>query len=251
MMDRILNIIKLFALWVVVFALQKPLFMAYNHSLYRGTGMADWLAVVWHGLPLDLSVAAALTVVPALLLIASVWSGGGWWRKLLFIYYMVVSLLVAFVFVLDLLLHSYWGIRIDALSLSYFFTFPADMLAPVGWGVRLMALLLVFFLAAFIYLASLLPSVLPPLDRQRRLLATAVMALLVAALAIPIRGGLSKTPVTTSCVYFSDNMLLNAAAINPVFNVVESWRREQDLAGHYRPGNDAGECFEDDDSITT
>lgn len=69
-----------FCMWTAIFVLQKPVFLA----LYGG--LSSCLAVMWHGLPLDMSVAGYLTAVPALVLLAESLPLGsqrskGWLRK--------------------------------------------------------------------------------------------------------------------------------------------------------------------------
>ena len=55
MKDRLIGFIKTYCLFVCIFVLQKPLFMLFYKSLYPDASCADWLSVIWHGLPLDLS----------------------------------------------------------------------------------------------------------------------------------------------------------------------------------------------------
>ena len=109
MKQRIIKLILTFLLWVLVFALQKPVFMAYYHSLYAETSAADWLQVIWHGLPLDFSLAGYLTALPALLLIISVWTVGAWLRKTARTYFIIMALVVSVIFVVDLGLYQFWG----------------------------------------------------------------------------------------------------------------------------------------------
>ena len=45
--------------------------MVYYHDLYTNASLGDYFRVMWHGLPLDLSLAGYLTAIPGILLIAS------------------------------------------------------------------------------------------------------------------------------------------------------------------------------------
>ena len=74
MKDRLIGFIKTYCLFVCIFVLQKPLFMLFYESLYPDASCADWFSVMWHGLPLDLSLAGYLTAIPGFLFIASVWT---------------------------------------------------------------------------------------------------------------------------------------------------------------------------------
>ena len=241
-MNRLTRLIVTFLLWTLLFALQKPVFMGYYFKLYGDASLKDWWEVVWNGLPLDLSMAGYLTAIPALLLIASVWTQKEWFSKVAPYYFKVAALLVAVIFVVDLGLYDFWGFRLDATPLFYFFTSPADALASVGWGFKLLAVLLMLFLTIFIYLLFRWLVITPLMKRipsNMRIPHTVGLALCAAALFIPIRGGFSEATMNTGHVYYSENMLLNHAATNPAFNLMESLSKEGDFAHQYRFLDDA------------
>ena len=236
-MDRIKRLILTFMLWVLVFALQKPVFMAYYHKLYSEVSISDWLSVIWHGLSLDLSMAGYLSAIPALLLIISVWVTASWLRKSARLYFIIMALLVAIIFVVDLGLYDFWGFRLDATPVFYFLTSPADSLASVGWLFKLVAVLTMLITAFFIFLlfrAFVLQPTLQSLKRVKKWPTALVLVLLAASLFIPIRGGFSEATMNTGHVFYSQNMALNHAAINPVFNLIESLGKEGDFANQYR-----------------
>lgn len=74
MKKRILQFLTTYFLFVLLFVLQKPIFMAYYHELYTDASIGDYFSVMWHGLPLDFSLAGYLTAIPGFLLIASAWT---------------------------------------------------------------------------------------------------------------------------------------------------------------------------------
>ena len=57
---------------VILFILQKPLFMLYAGAVNQRYGFKDWLLVMWHGLSIDMSVAGYLTVLPVLFIIIGI-----------------------------------------------------------------------------------------------------------------------------------------------------------------------------------
>ena len=60
MKKRIVQFLTTYFLIVLLFVLQKPVFMAYYHDLYKDASWGDYLSVMWHGLPLDCSLAGYL-----------------------------------------------------------------------------------------------------------------------------------------------------------------------------------------------
>ena len=71
MKKRVLFLFACFITFILVFALQKPVFMLYNHASGGGLSISDYLQVMVHGLQLDATVAGYLTVIPLLLTLLS------------------------------------------------------------------------------------------------------------------------------------------------------------------------------------
>ena len=64
MKKRIAYISLYFFTVLLIFILQKPLFMLYNGSIEKGFGFADYMQVMVHGASLDAATAGYLTAFP-------------------------------------------------------------------------------------------------------------------------------------------------------------------------------------------
>lgn len=102
MKDRLIGFIKTYCLFVCIFVLQKPLFMLFYKSLYPDASCADWFSVIWHGLPLDLSLAGYLTAIPGFLFITSVWTLSKSLHRIWCGYFLFISVLLSIIFTVDL-----------------------------------------------------------------------------------------------------------------------------------------------------
>ncbi|MDR0938958.1 MAG: LTA synthase family protein [Mediterranea sp.] len=238
MRDRIIRLLTTYGLFVILFVLQKPLFMGYYHTLYASDTAADWLRVMAHGLPLDLSLAGYLTAIPGFALIASVWTRSAALSVVRRVYFALIALLMATIFVVDLGLYDFWGFRLDVTPLFYFLTSPKDALASVsGWFVAAGALAMVVY-AALLYALFDAALVRPHEPRlattRRRVGATAALLPLTAALFIPIRGGFNTSTMNLSKVYFSQERRLNHAAINPAFSFMYSATHQSNFDKQFR-----------------
>lgn len=222
--------------------------MACYYTLYNKVSWTEWFSVIGHGLPLDLSVAGYLTLIPGLLLIASAWTDFRilqWIRR---IYFAFISLLLSCIFISDLGLYSYWGFRLDTTPLFYFFSSPKDALASVSvWvvlgGILAMAVCatLLYFLFSRILLNEKRPLKIP----YRRLSTSGILLLATGLLIIPIRGGFSVSTMNLGKVFYSANQRLNHAAINPAFSLMDSYARQVDFDKQYRflPPEEADRLF--------
>lgn len=239
MKERLIGFFKTYLLFVCIFILQKPVFMFFYHSLYGDISWTDWFKVMWHGLPLDLSLAGYLTAIPGLLFIVSVWTLSDVLRRIWSVYFLVISILISLIFTVDLLLYEYWGFRLDATPLFYFFSSPKDAVASVNAWIVLGGIM------AMVVYAGVLYAILYGLLLQkryfyrmklpyRRLRISGVLLLLTGLLFIPIRGGFTVSTMNVGKVYFTTDQRLNHAAINPAFSLMESLSKQKDFGKQYR-----------------
>ncbi|MBQ8674245.1 MAG: sulfatase-like hydrolase/transferase [Bacteroides sp.] len=239
MKDRIVIFLKTYFLFVALFVLQKPLFMACYPSIYTDVSCWDWLLTMWHGLPLDFSLAGYLTALPGLMLLASAWTLSHVLRRVWNGYFLLIACLLSLVLVVDLALYGYWGFRLDATPLFYFFSSPRDAVASVSWWFVLGGVL-AWVGCTFLFAWTFRKLLLSKQGFQRLKLpfqalpVSLVLLLLTGLLFIPIRGGFTVSTMNTGKVYFSSNLRLNHAATNPAFNLLESLSKQKNFAKQYR-----------------
>ncbi|MDE5554411.1 MAG: hypothetical protein K2J10_04425, partial [Muribaculaceae bacterium] len=61
MFKPLARILAFFVLYLLIFILLKPVFMAVYASLMGDITVADWFKVIYHGLPMDCSMAGYFT----------------------------------------------------------------------------------------------------------------------------------------------------------------------------------------------
>lgn len=229
-----------FAVTVGWMALQKPLFLLFYHARAASASAADWWAVVWHGLSLDCTVAGYVAAVPALAVLASWWMPDSWCgavRRAVRCWLVLAAVATAAIFAVDLGLYGYWGFRLDGSVLVYL-SDPKEALASVTWGEALRQLV-VFALYGGGMAATLLPlvSLLGCGDGARparvRACGSLLSLLLCGVLFLAIRGGVTVAVANVSKVYFSKDMFLNHAAVNPVFSFLSSAGDRREYAAAY------------------
>lgn len=228
---------KTYLFFVSVFILQKPLFMLYYHNLFKDSTLTDYFNVIFHGLPLDLSMAGYLTIIPVIIQIISLWIVPHPISITRKIYYGIIAFLISLVFICDLALYSYWGFRLDSTPLFYFFSSPKDALAStsIGFVIVLIVTLLILCLGLYFIMYKTLVQQKKEIKMPKhRLGVSGAMFLVTGLLFIPIRGGFTVSTMNISKAYFSNKMILNHAAINPLFSLMESISRETNFEEQYR-----------------
>ena len=257
-MKQIIWFVKTYATFVVLFVLQKPLFL----FLEKGSAtqpvdniFTELPAVIWHGLPLDLSMAGYLSVIPGLLSIAVVWLKRDLVKPIMNIYFIIASLFITCSFVLNASLYPYWKYPLDSTPLFYFFTSPADAIASVSiWQVILSIVILIVLTVGVWFTLRMRGEKRQQYSRysygyggfgsgkrnrfddfdRHRGRTSIILLLLTGLLFLPIRGGITVSTMNTGQAYFSQNAYLNHSAVNPLFSLLESITHQEDFASQYR-----------------
>ena len=232
MKKRIAYISLYFFTVLLIFILQKPLFMLYNGSIEKGFGFADYMQVMVHGASLDAATAGYLTAFPFLLVLISIWFRKFPLKKILYGYYILAAALISIIFVVDMALYTFWGFKLDV-SVFLYIDSPKEALASVSVGfilLRVLAILLLIALNSWVLL-KITPSVLNA--TRKRIAGTAGMLLLGGVLFIIIRGGVTESTSNIGQVYFSNEPFLNHSAVNPDFSLLSSMGKSQDFASEF------------------
>lgn len=237
-------LVSTFLLWTLFFVLQKPLFL-----LIYG-GFSHVFDVVWHGLPLDMSMAGYLTAIPALVLTISglaikmmhspkasqvmMMIVGGW--------SLIGAIVVSLSFVANIALYGYWGYPLDSTPLFFIFSSPTSAMASVVWWQALLGVVAFVISVAIILLLFHLLWRKWGGDvflRKTSRLQWLPLLLLTALLFLPIRGGVTVSTMNSGRAYFSSVQELNHAAVNPLLSFMESVSHNEDFSAQYRFMDDA------------
>ena len=233
MRRNILYILLLFVALVTLSAIQKPIFLLWYAELVADAGLSGLWGVISSGISLDMTMAGYVCALPILYLLFSIWMPHKVWQGLSRWWLYVASVVIAVSFSVNLGLYDYWRFPLDGSILQYLAT-PAEAMASVT-----PMMVVVHTLVAAVYGAAMVLTVreivniynaelrLKPI---KRVLWSMVMLLLLGLDFLAIRGGVSTAVANVSKVYFSDNIALNHAAVNPTFSFISSISSGDDLS---------------------
>ena len=236
------------ALWGVLLALMvagKVLFMLIEPD-YTATDLSQLGNVLWAGLSMDISMAVYLVAPVVLWSIASVWTTAKVLWCILDIWLWVVAAFWSAVTVTDAVLYPFWHFRLDATPLFYFTTSPAAALASVAWYWEVLALLVAVALAWGVHklLRLVVSGVMPrltggrdmsrPYSVKRKIWDTVIWLIIGGLMVIPIRGGVTVSTMSPGRAYWTENMRLNHAAVNPMFSFVYSLSHVDRLGDQFK-----------------
>ncbi len=224
MRSRLSLILKYWLLWIAFFEVCRIIFLLANFSATKAAGWPNTTGSLLHGLLMDASIAAYITVPVCLLMCLSLFFYF-FTKPTLVTYYTAVILFCAvLITVADIGLFKAWGYRIDTTALRYLKN-PAEAWAsvanlPIFWIIAGIVFYWFFF---FLLFKRLSRNWFHKLKIEAgKLINLSVLLLCTGAFIIPIRGGFQLAPINQSSVYFSANNYANLSAINACFNFLFS-----------------------------
>lgn len=229
--SRIMILLRLFCMTILLFIIQKPVFMLYNNG--AGVSFSDYVDVVWHGIPLDITMAGYTLVLPWLILTASYFieSGNGsrpWTKLLLRPYYIVISIILALIFLSDTVMYDFWHFKLDTTVFLYLDK-PKEVMASVSIVFIFMALAILIITSGIYYIAfySIVPK--QVIKKPYHPLYSLLMLPTGALLFLCIRGGVGEGTANVTKAYYSENQYLNHCAVNSAFNMFYSMAHHQNF----------------------
>ena len=235
---KILSLLIIYGFWIIVFIIQKPIFMLFNH-IYGAT-FTDWLNVIFHGLKLDWCFAAYFCFLPLIMLAINIFVRYNI-KKILYLYNMILLVAVSIIFAVDCILYSYWGFRTDATLIFYLKDFNESLNSVTFKDIIKFIVIIIpyicilFFLYKYTVNRFLNIQITKQTDNliKYKIFETIFFVVAIPLLIIATRGGISTATANVGMVYYCDNQKLNQAAINPTFSLFSSWLKREDFSKKY------------------
>ena len=233
MKRNILFILLLFAAITALLALQKPVFLLWYASLVADAEVAELFKVISSGISLDMTMAGYVCALPILFVIGSVWFSHKVWKRLCRWWVLLAAALIAVSFAVNLGLYEYWRFPLDGSILQYLAT-PKEAMASVTAQLFIIqTVVAVVYFALMALVCSKVVNVFEPQSGGkwgRKIIQSVVLIVIFGLNFLAIRGGLTTAVANVSKVYFSDNIVLNHAAVNPTFSFISSVSSGDDLS---------------------
>ncbi|MBU8891773.1 MAG: sulfatase-like hydrolase/transferase [Bacteroidales bacterium] len=218
--------LKLFGIyglfWLVFFLFARLLFLLYEYPFSFEISIKEWLLTFIYGIRLDISTTGYILTVTGLIFTFTSFSNGKLIYKILKGFTIVILSICAIIIVADLELYKSWGYRMDGTPLLYLAKPKEAMASTETW----LAIVLFLVTSGLIYITIRLYNRIfreKVLEiRKSNILTLAILLLLTGCMIVPVRASFGIAPVNTGMVYFSNNKFSNHAAVNVVWNVMNS-----------------------------
>lgn len=209
--------------WMVMFALMRFMFILFNRKMASSIPLTELALSFVHGLRLDLSTAAYLSVFPFLLWLIAQYIKVKWVDYVFTFYNFMMLLAVALLTIIDAELYAFWGQKLNAYA-SSFAKFPKEMFSfssGISWGKIILFGLLTTFIIKTTY--TNLPLKFNELGLPVKAWLVPIVFIVVGAITfLMIRGNVGMSPINQSFAYYSDKPFLNHCAVNTTWNFIAS-----------------------------
>jgi len=210
--------ISYFFLWIGYFIYARLFFLLFYFDKTKELEFSTILKTFLYGIQLDASFSAYLCVIPFLLIASSLFISSKKIGNCIQWYSYFLLIFITLLLIIDASLYEAWGVRLDTTLLAYIDT-PEVMIASVS-AYQMISGILFWIITSYLFISIFKKTI---NKRSAKLTAvnwlqTPFLLLMIAALILPIRGGLQEIPVNQSNVYFSNKMFANHAAVNFIWN---------------------------------
>ncbi|HEU5167125.1 MAG TPA: sulfatase-like hydrolase/transferase [Chitinophagaceae bacterium] len=210
--------------WVIFFEVARVFFLLSTMQYAKETPSLLVFQSLWFGLKMDLSMAAYLTGLVCVFVIAALFIPF-FRKKWIYIIYTGLILFIQLILIItDIESYKAWGTRIDSTPLK-FLSSPKEAWASINHlplTLIFIGFIVIYFFLFWLFRKTISRSIFLLENNKYRFVQALVIVLFTGALIIPIRGGFQLSPLNQSSVYFCNSQYANNAAVNGPWNFIFS-----------------------------
>jgi phosphoglycerol transferase MdoB-like AlkP superfamily enzyme len=219
---------------MVLFLLQQIIFLAFSTNELKGIPTGQMIAGFFYAQRMNISTACYLLIFPLIISIAGIMvrkPKAGF--KIARYFTAAMLVIVLMIGLLDLGLYSKWGTKINSKALS-FLAYPKEIVEIIFDINNLLyftmfVILSIIIVWIFLYLVRITDKIQIPIG-----LSLVLVLSLGGAMIVLMRGGFQKYPLSKSSCYYSNHSVLNYAALNGFWNIINLAASPQIKENPYR-----------------
>ena len=232
-------LLKYYSAFITLSVIYRIVFLALNHGNHSPS-LGDYTDVISNGIRHDFAIAGYFTAIPLLLAIAKTFI-----RLPLRIFYRIYNSIMAFAtslaFIADFTLYPYWEQKLDASSILVYIDSPANAVASITpIQITILTIILATLTFTMYRLLSHICKNESSTDKDfgsgtiHKIAKGIIYILAGGFMFLGIRGGTTESTNNIGTVHFSDNAMLNDAAVNPAFSFLYTLAHLENFKEEYR-----------------
>ena len=231
MLRSFIFLLRFYLFWLVFFFLERLLFISYFSDKLSGIPITQTFKSFLYGLRLDASMAGYISAIPLLIFVV-LWIFPRITCKPVITktYVTVLITLFSLIAVINFNLYREWGSKINSKALDFFFNSTEEAIASSSSSPLLLSLfILLVLISAGVLLSRHIIAYQVPRSKIPTWQKLVASILFMGITFLAIRGGVDVAPINQSMAYFSDKPILNHAAVNTEWNLIQDFVN-QDLS---------------------
>ena len=222
----IIYLLKLYFFWIVVFFINRLIFIVYFINSFKAAGIKNTLLSFIYGLRLDFSAAAYLFATPFLVFILQTFFTKNFYTVFLKIYTCISLAVISLISAGDLGIYQSWGTKLNLRALSML-AYPTEAFLSMRSSPLILLVCIMiaeFSLCYFLFIKTVVRF--PRWYIHMRFKPAFAFFTCNIGFAVftgvVMRGGFQQIPINESSVYFCSVPIANHAAINTSWYIVHS-----------------------------
>lgn len=214
---------RFFLFWICFFLLDRMIFLIYFADSISDIGFKEIISTFFYALRLDASMAAYISVLPLIIYLVLLFFPKLKINTFLAKGYTVLLIAVfSIISAANLNLYREWGTKINYRALDLAFNSPKEAIASSSSSpILLSVIILLSMLLTGILISRRLINFSMPKDSIALSKRAGIIIISLCLTFLLIRGGWQLSPVNQSMAYFSTNSILNHAAVNTEWNLMQ------------------------------
>ncbi|WP_276346342.1 LTA synthase family protein [Daejeonella sp. JGW-45] len=214
---------RFYVFWILFFAIERLVFLLYFSDKLKAVSFGEKAASFWYALRLDSSMVAYISALPLIIYILFLFLKRSYLsRSVPRVFVIVLICAFSIITAFNFNLYREWGSKINYRALDMAFNSTNEAIASGSSSpILLSALILLGLIAVGIFLSEKLIDYRLQDTGASLLKKISGSFLVVAICALVIRGGWQLSPINQSMAYFSSETILNHAAVNTEWNLLQ------------------------------
>jgi phosphoglycerol transferase MdoB-like AlkP superfamily enzyme len=223
MLKSFLVFFRFYIFWILFFALDRLVFLLFFSDQLRHISFGEKFSTFWYALRLDSAMAAYISALPLIFYLFFLFIRRSFLPPKAGKVF-VISLLIIFVFLsgFNWNLYREWGNKINYRAVDMAFNSPEEAMASsASQPILLSAFIVLALFVTGLLLSNLLIDYKVADQKAPLLLKITGSFAAIVLLVLVARGGWQLAPVNQSMAYFSTEPILNHAAVNTEWNLLQ------------------------------
>ncbi len=246
----------LFAFWQVIFFVSRLFFVIYQQPIgNKIINKSDLYRAFYEGYQLDLSVGAMMVLLPMTFAILYYITSKKVFTKIASSIVFVELIIVAMTSIGDAGLYKEWNAKINMQALVHFKN-PLEVVHTVSNQLIFFYIVLVSLIVipSYVLYNKKIQTIIHHFSfdtLQKRISIGLTYFLIATGIGIiTIRGGITNMPINQSIAYFSNDVLANDIAVNPLYNLLQDATIKSNIPDSalykFRSNEDARKLIQED-----